>query len=78
MLRRAITDPSFVKDIDWSVETFELREVVEQPVVTKTVRVAEEVVFRRKSADRGERSMTPSTQQLDVERVPAEPVKNSA
>lgn len=45
-------------------------------VVNKTVRVAEEVVIRRKGSDRVETIHdTVRQQQVEIERVPAEPVK---
>jgi len=76
VLRKATSDPNYLKDIDWSDRTIEVTETVEQPVVNKTVRVAEEVVIRRRGSDHTETVHdTVRRQQLDVERVPAETVK---
>jgi Domain of unknown function (DUF2382) len=53
-----------------------VRETVEQPVVNKTVRVAEEVVIRRKSSDHIEAVRdTVRSQELEAERLPAETVE---
>jgi uncharacterized protein (TIGR02271 family) len=74
--RRAITNQRDVKDIDWSEQTIEVTETVEQPVVNKTVHVAEEVVIRRKGSDHVETVHdTVRQQQLEVERVPADTLK---
>jgi uncharacterized protein (TIGR02271 family) len=68
--RRAISDPSYIKDIDWTDRTIEVTETTEQPVVTKTARVAEEVVIRKKGSDRVETVRdTVRRQELDVERI---------
>ncbi|HXW55600.1 MAG TPA: YsnF/AvaK domain-containing protein [Candidatus Cybelea sp.] len=68
--RRAITDPAYVKDIDWTDRMIEVTETTEQPVVTKTARVAEEVVIRKKGSDRVETVRdTVRRQELDVERI---------
>jgi len=76
VMRRAISDHRDVKDVDWSEQTIEVTETVEQPVVNKTVRVAEEVVIRRKGSDHVETVHdTVRQQQLEVEREPAETVK---
>ena len=65
-----------MNDVDWSEQTIEVMETVEQPVINKTVRVSEEVVIRRKGSDHIETVHdTVRQQQLEVERVPAEAVK---
>jgi stress response protein YsnF len=76
IIRRAISDPNYIKDIDWSEQVIEVTETEEHPVINKTSRVAEEVVVRRKGSDHVETvHETVRRQQLEVERVPAEPVK---
>jgi uncharacterized protein (TIGR02271 family) len=76
VMRRTISNPRDFKDIDWSEQTIEVTETVEQPVVNKTVRVAEEVVIRRKSSDHVETVHdTVRQQQVEVEKVPAKTVK---
>lgn len=68
--RRAISDPSYIKDIDWSDRTIEVRETKEQAVVSKSARVAEEVVIHKKGSDRVETVKdTVRRQQAEVERV---------
>ena len=69
--RREVTDPRLAKDIDWKDRTIEVTETSEQPVVTKTAHVAEEVVIRKRGSDHVETVRdTVRRQQLEVERVP--------
>ena len=51
LLRRTVSDPRMVKDIDWTDKTIEITETDEQAVVTKTAHVAEEVVIRKEGSD---------------------------
>jgi uncharacterized protein (TIGR02271 family) len=51
ILRRAISDPNFVRDIDWTDKTIEVTETAEEPVVTKSAHIAEEVVIRKEGTD---------------------------
>jgi hypothetical protein len=72
VVRRAISDPQFVQDIDWSDKTIEVIETDEQPVVSKSARIAEEVVVSTQGTDREETVRdTVRRQQVDVERVPS-------
>jgi uncharacterized protein (TIGR02271 family) len=72
VVRRAISDPDYVKDIDWSDTTVEVLETAEQAVVSKSARVAEEVVVGKTGSDRVETVHdTVRRQQVEVERVPA-------
>ncbi len=41
VLRRAVTDPRYVGEIDWADTTIEVRETAEQALVSKTARVVE-------------------------------------
>jgi uncharacterized protein (TIGR02271 family) len=76
VLRRAISDPGYLKDIDWSEQTIDVTETSEQPIVNKTVRVTEEVVIRRRGSDHIETIRdTVRRQELEVEKVPASTVK---
>jgi uncharacterized protein (TIGR02271 family) len=76
VIRRAISDPNFARDIDWSEEIIEVTETIEEPVISKTARVTEEVVVRNQGSDHVETIHdTVRRQQLEVERVPAETVK---
>lgn len=68
--RRSISDPAYVKDIDWTDRTIEVTETAEQAVVNKTARIAEEVVIRKRGSDRVETIRdTVRRQELDVERM---------
>jgi len=51
VIRRAISDPNYIRNIDWTDKTIEIRETAEEPVVTKSVHVAEEVVIQREGSD---------------------------
>lgn len=76
--RRAISDPSYVQDIDWTDRTIEVTETAEQAVVSKQARVAEEVVIRKSGSDRVETVRdTVRRQQVDVERTAAEKDKET-
>jgi uncharacterized protein (TIGR02271 family) len=72
VVRRAITDPNYVKDIDWSDTTVEVLETAEEAVVSKSARVAEEVVIGKTGSDHVETVHdTVRRQQVEVERIPA-------
>jgi uncharacterized protein (TIGR02271 family) len=71
VVRRAITDPSYVQDIDWSDTTVEVIETAEQAVVSKSSHIAEEVVVGKTGSDHVETVKdTVRRQQVEVERVP--------
>ncbi len=71
VVRRAVSDPDFVKDIDWYDQTIEVLETSEEAVVSKMARVAEEVVGGKTGFDRVETVHdTVRRQQVEVERVP--------
>jgi uncharacterized protein (TIGR02271 family) len=77
--RRAITDPSYIKDIDWSDRTIEVTETAEEAVVSKSARVVEEVVVGKEGSDRVETVKDKvRRQQVEVERQPVDPVKKTA
>jgi len=70
-MRRAISDPNYMKDIDWSDETIEVTETVEEPVVGKTAHFAEEVVIRWQGSDRMQIVHdTVRRQQVEVDHLP--------
>lgn len=70
VLRRAVSDPGYIKDIDWSDKEYEVTETAEQPVVSKTARVVEEVAFGKEGTDRTETVRdTVRRQQVDVEKL---------
>lgn len=71
VLRRASTDPSYTRNIDWSDKTIEVTETAEEPVITKSVHIAEEVVIQREGTDRVKTLRDKvRRQQVEVERVP--------
>jgi stress response protein YsnF len=70
VLRRAISDPNYVRNLDWTDKTIEITETVEEPVVTKSVHVAEEVVIQREGSDHVKTVKDKvRRQQVEVERV---------
>jgi uncharacterized protein (TIGR02271 family) len=76
--RRAVTDATLPRDLDWKDKTIEVIETSEQPVVTKTARITEEVVISRRGSDRVQTIRdTVRRQQVEVERVPGD-IKKAA
>ena len=75
VVRRAVTDPSYLKDmkdIDWSDTTLEVRETAEEAVVSKSARIAEEVLVGKTGSDHVETVHdTVRRQQVEVDHVPA-------
>jgi stress response protein YsnF len=70
VMRRAISDPNYVRNIDWTDKTIEIAETTEEPVVTKSVHVAEEVVVQREGSDQVKTLRDKvRRQQVEVERV---------
>jgi stress response protein YsnF len=76
VVRRAIADPNYVKNLDWTDKVVEITEMAEEPVVTKSAHVAEEVVIQREGSDHVETVRDKvRKQKVEVERVPGrEPV----
>jgi uncharacterized protein (TIGR02271 family) len=54
VLRRAITDPKYVGDVDWADEEIEAVETAEHALVNKTARIVEEVSLKKIGMDRVE------------------------
>lgn len=76
MVRRAVSDPASIRDVDWTDKTIEITETAEQAVVTKTARVAEEVVIRREGSDHVETVRDKvRRQQVEMERLPKDTKK---
>jgi uncharacterized protein (TIGR02271 family) len=72
VVRRAIDDPAYLQDIDWSDKMVEVRETAEEAVVSKSARVVEEVAVGKTGSDRVQTVHdTVRRQQVEVERVPA-------
>jgi stress response protein YsnF len=76
VIRRASTDPNFIRDVDWTDRTIEVTEMAEEPVITKSVHIAEEVVIRKEATD-SVRTLRDKIrkQQVEVEKVSGETVK---
>jgi uncharacterized protein (TIGR02271 family) len=73
VIRRVVDNPALLANIDWSDKTIEVIETDEEAVVSKTARVAEEVLVRKGETARTETVRdTVRKQQVDVERVPGE------
>jgi uncharacterized protein (TIGR02271 family) len=72
VLRRAITDPKYIGDIDWADATIEVRETAEQALVSKTARVIEEVRLKKIGSDHVETvHYKIRRQQVEIERLGA-------
>lgn len=77
--RRAINDPTYIRDIDWSDRTIEVAETAEEAVVSKSARVVEEVVVGKEGTDRVETVKDKvRRQQVEVERQGVDPTKKTA
>lgn len=73
IVRRAIADPNYVRNIDWTDKTIEIMETTEEPVITKSAHIAEEVLIQKEGKDHVETVRDKvRRQQVEVERV-AEP-----
>lgn len=73
VVRRAVADPAYVKDIDWSDRTIEVDETAEEAVIGKSTRIVEEVVIGKKGTDHVETVRDSVRQQrVEVDRPPRE------
>jgi uncharacterized protein (TIGR02271 family) len=71
IVRLAAADPASIKDVDWSEKTIEIVDTHEEPVLSKSVHLAEEVRVGKKATDRVETVHDKVRRQdVDVERVP--------
>jgi len=71
IVRLAAANPSSIKDVDWSEKTIELVDTHEEPVVSKSVHLAEEVRVGKKATDRVETVRDKVRRQdVEVERTP--------
>lgn len=79
ILRRAVANPEFITDVDWTDKTIEVAESAERAVVSKSVRVVEEVVIRKAGSDHVETIRDKvRRQQVDIERLDIEGKKKAA
>ena len=73
VIRRAISDPKYVGDIDWADRTIEVVETGEHALVNKTAKVVEEVALRKVGADHVETIRDKlRRQQVEIERLAAD------
>ena len=73
VLRKAISDPKYVGDIDWADRTIEVVETAEHALVNKTARNVEEVSLKKIGADHVETIKDKiRRQQVEIERVGAD------
>lgn len=70
VFRRAVDEPAYLKDVDWSDKTVEVEESHEIPTVAKTARVREEVGLRGEETARVETVKdSVRRQEVEVERA---------
>jgi uncharacterized protein (TIGR02271 family) len=70
VLRRAVTDPKYIGEIDWADSTIEVVETAEHALVGKTARIVEEVGLRTIGSDHVETVHDKiRRQQVEIERV---------
>ena len=70
VVRRAVTDPNYIADIDWSDKEYTVAETAERAVVSKTARVVEEVAVGKEGSERTETVRdTVRRQQVEVEKL---------
>jgi uncharacterized protein (TIGR02271 family) len=71
IVRLAAADPASMKDVDWSEKTIEIVDTHEEPVLSKSVHLAEEVRVGKKATDHVETVHDKVRRQdVEVERVP--------
>jgi len=70
VVRRAISDPNYIADIDWSDKEYAVTDTAERPVVNKTARVVEEISVGREGSDRSETVRdTVRRQQAEIQKL---------
>jgi uncharacterized protein (TIGR02271 family) len=73
VLRKAISDPTFVGEIDWADGTIEIIETAEHALVNKTARIVEEVGLKKVGTDHVETIHDKlRRQQVEIERLGAD------
>jgi uncharacterized protein (TIGR02271 family) len=70
VIRRAISDPESIRNIDWADRTIEINETAEEPVITKSAHLTEEVVVQKEGTDQVKTVRDKvRRQQVEVERI---------
>jgi uncharacterized protein (TIGR02271 family) len=73
VLRKAISDPKYVAEIDWADGTIEVIETAEHALANKTARIVEEVSLKKIGSDHVETIRDKiRRQQVEIERVGAD------
>ena len=73
VLRKAISDPKYIGEIDWADQEIEVVETAEHALTNKTARIVEEVALRKIGADHVETIRDKiRRQQVEIERVDAQ------
>jgi uncharacterized protein (TIGR02271 family) len=71
VMRRAITDPKYIGEIDWADRAIEVVETAEHALVNKTARIVEEISLKKIGADHIETVRDKlRRQQVDIEHLP--------
>ena len=77
--RRPVTDGRPVTDDSFGEKTIEMTETAEEAVVSKTVRVVEEVALRKEDVERVETVRdTVRKEEIEVEQLPGQAVRDAA
>jgi hypothetical protein len=72
VLRRAVTDPAYAGELDWSDRTIEVVESAEHALVSKTARVVEEISLKKVGTEHVETVHEKlRRQRAEIERVDA-------
>lgn len=70
VIRRAISEPESIRNIDWNEKTIEFNETAEEPIITKSAHFMEEVVIQKEATDQVKTVRDKvRRQQVEVERV---------
>lgn len=70
VVRRAISDTEPLRNIDWTEKTIEVNEMAEEPVITKSAHLTEEVVIQKEGTDQVKTVRDKiRRQQVEVERL---------
>jgi stress response protein YsnF len=73
VLRKAVSDPTFVGEIDWADGTIEIIETAEHALINKTARVVEEVGLKKIGSDHVETIRDKLRRhQVEIERLGAD------
>jgi uncharacterized protein (TIGR02271 family) len=70
VVRRAISEPESIRNIDWNEKTIEINETAEEPVISKSAHFTEEVVIQKEGSDQVKTVRDKvRRQQVEVERL---------